>query len=300
MKSSPTSSSGWKFASEPPCRIASTSRASRNSSSNGNRKATPAALSEFLEYLDYFDQAGGTVSLEDDVPGDAVQLMTVHGAKGLEFPHVFLLRLNNNAFPASERIARIRIPRRTHERRRPRGAISHSGRAAPVLRGADPRAGTLDHHRAHGKKRQDPHVRRRHAHGSGRKAPQRRAIAPRLAPREIRSVVANGAAATLFPAAIDEPRIFSRIAEWAETFHPPSSEPLQLSPSAIDNYRRCPQQYLFGRLWSLQEGPRGTMTFGRVIHDTIRRAFSELRKRQQVAVRRSAADFRNGMEVRGF
>ena len=63
-------------------------------------KSETRGLAEFLEYLDYFQQAGGTLSLEDDAPGDAVQLMTVHGAKGLEFPHVFLLRVNFNAFPA--------------------------------------------------------------------------------------------------------------------------------------------------------------------------------------------------------
>src|SRR5438552_13918460 len=31
-----------------------------------------------------------------------LKLMTVHGAKGLEFPHVFLLRVNNRKFPANE------------------------------------------------------------------------------------------------------------------------------------------------------------------------------------------------------
>src|ERR1700676_3776946 len=36
--------------------------------------------------------------------------MTVHGAKGLEFPHVFLLRLNNKAFPASERSRVFEFP----------------------------------------------------------------------------------------------------------------------------------------------------------------------------------------------
>jgi len=63
-------------------------------------KSDTRSLPEFLEYLDYFEQANGTLSLEDDAPGDAIQLMTVHGAKGLEFPHVFLLRVNSNAFPA--------------------------------------------------------------------------------------------------------------------------------------------------------------------------------------------------------
>src|ERR1700676_5811525 len=36
--------------------------------------------------------------------------MTVHGAKGLEFPHVFLLRLNNKAFPGAERFRVFEFP----------------------------------------------------------------------------------------------------------------------------------------------------------------------------------------------
>ena len=73
-------------------------------------KSETRSLPEFLEYLDYFEQANGTLSLEDDAPGDAVQLMTVHGAKGLEFPHVFLLRVNSNAFPARNRSPLFNFP----------------------------------------------------------------------------------------------------------------------------------------------------------------------------------------------
>ena len=73
-------------------------------------KSETRTLPEFLEYLDYFEQAGGVICLEDDVPGDAVQLMTVHGAKGLEFPHVFLLRVNHGAFPARERSPLFEFP----------------------------------------------------------------------------------------------------------------------------------------------------------------------------------------------
>src|SRR5207248_1981023 len=73
-------------------------------------KSETRGLPEFIEYLDYYTQAGGAVSLEEDRPGDAVQLMTVHGAKGLEFPHVFLLRVNNRAFPATERSRVFEFP----------------------------------------------------------------------------------------------------------------------------------------------------------------------------------------------
>src|SRR5712692_4062612 len=83
---------------------------------------------------------------------------------------------------------------------------------------------------------------------------------------------------SLFPASAAPPKIFSRIAQWAETFHPPVPEPLQLSPSAVENYRKCPQQYLFGYLWSLKEGPKATLTFGSVMHSTIKRFLGEFRK----------------------
>ena len=68
-------------------------------------KSETRGLPEFVD-ISNTSQAGGTISLEEDFPGDAVQLMTVHGAKGLEFSHVFLLRMNNNKFPATA-LARV-------------------------------------------------------------------------------------------------------------------------------------------------------------------------------------------------
>jgi DNA helicase II / ATP-dependent DNA helicase PcrA len=242
-------------------------------------KSDTRGLPEFLEYLDYFDQAGGTVSLEDDVPGDAVQLMTVHGAKGLEFPHVFLLRLNNKAFPATERTRVFEFPAALMKEGAPAEQfhIQEERRLFYVaLTRARERLTITTLTEKKGKVPtfvedlvMDPAVKRRNVVQ----------LAPKLAPRAVVPDAGAGALEiSLFPAADDPPRIFSRIAEWAETFHPPSPEPLKLSASALDNYRRCPQQYLFGRLWSLEEGPRGTMTFGRVVHDTIRRTLAELRK----------------------
>src|SRR5947207_2751086 len=62
-------------------------------------KSETRQLSEFLEYLDYFQQANGTIALDDEAPGDAVQLMKVNGAQGLEYPQVFVLRVNSLALP---------------------------------------------------------------------------------------------------------------------------------------------------------------------------------------------------------
>src|SRR5262249_23670090 len=77
-------------------------------------------------------------------------------------------------------------------------------------------------------------------------------------------------------------RIFSRVAEWGGTYYPTAAGPLTLSPSSVMNYRACPKQFLFEKMWSIEGEARATLTFGRVIHATIRRAVAELKKGNQL------------------
>src|SRR5882762_3862021 len=244
-------------------------------------KSETRSLPEFVEYLEYFDQAGGTISLEEDAPGDAVQLMTVHGAKGLEFSHVFVLRVNKNKFPHPERSHVFEFPARLmkegapedhfhlqEERRLYYVALTRAqdrltitsvaekkGRVPPFLEDI----------------LMEPRIKRRDI----------LQLAPKIPPVPADSsdeADAGIAQNSLFAPSGGLPKVFSRIAKWAETFHPPSSEPLALHPSAVQSYRSCPQRYLFSSLWSLQEGPKATLTFGRVIHGTIRRMMAEFKR----------------------
>ena len=57
-------------------------------------------LHGFLEYLEYFVEAGGTVSASGAPTEDAVRLMTIHAAKGLEFPQVCVIRVDWRGLPA--------------------------------------------------------------------------------------------------------------------------------------------------------------------------------------------------------
>jgi superfamily I DNA/RNA helicase len=68
-------------------------------------------LEELVEYLGLFREAGGVIPLEASETENAVRLMTVHGAKGLEFPHVFVLRANANSFPCPYRETLVAFPR---------------------------------------------------------------------------------------------------------------------------------------------------------------------------------------------
>jgi DNA helicase-2/ATP-dependent DNA helicase PcrA len=242
-------------------------------------KSETRGLPEFLEYLDYFEQANGTLSLEDDAPGDAVQLMTVHGAKGLEFPHVFLLRVNSNAFPARNRSPLFEFPDRLMKEELPEGDfhIQEERRLFYVaLTRAEDRLTMTTVREKRGKVPvfiedilMDSSIKRRDVLQIGPKPK------PPKPENEKPSIPASG---ELFPAGETPAKIFSRIAKWAEEFHPASPEPLKLSSSAVENYRKCPQQYAFGYLWSLKEGPRAMLSFGSVIHTTIKRFLEQFRK----------------------
>jgi DNA helicase II / ATP-dependent DNA helicase PcrA len=242
-------------------------------------KSDTRGLPEFIEYLDCYEQAGGVVALEDDAPADAVKLMTVHGAKGLEFPHVFVLRVNNKKFPATERPRVFEFPARLmnegepaeqfhiqEERRLFYVALTRAQERLTLTTLAEPK----------GKVPvfiedilMDPAVRRRDV----------RQMMPK--PAVLQNAARAGSApasGNLFAASSGPAKIFSRIADWAETFRPASPEPLTLSASALNGYRTCPQQYLFGYLWSLKEGPRAALSFGSIMHNAIKRFLGELRK----------------------
>src|ERR1700730_13552102 len=243
-------------------------------------KSDTRSLPEFLEYLDYFEQAGGVVCLDEEVPGDAVQLMTVHGAKGLEFPHVFVLRVNHGQFPPRERSPLFEFPVKLMKEELPAGQfhIQEERRLFYVaLTRAERKLTITTLTEKKGKVPtfiedilMDPAVKRRDV----------LQIAPkvRLSEKDARAMEGADKSAGLFPSLSQKPRIFSKIDAWAETFHPPSLEPLKLSASAVDNYRKCPQQFLFGRVWSLKEGPQATLTFGSVMHTTIKRFVDQFRK----------------------
>lgn len=56
--------------------------------------AEPAPLEEVIRKLDYLRHAGGEAEAPPDDSSDAVRVMTIHKAKGLEFPVVFLAALH--------------------------------------------------------------------------------------------------------------------------------------------------------------------------------------------------------------
>jgi DNA helicase-2/ATP-dependent DNA helicase PcrA len=234
-------------------------------------KSETQRLKEFVEYLDYFEQAGGTINLEQE-PGDAVQLMTVHAAKGLEFDNVYVLRLIQRGFPAGERPRVLEFPAELIKEEQPQGSF-HIQEERRLFYVAVTRArhrltlNTIENKRSKPSPflddiLMDAHIKRRDI-------------------EQIAPAPANGSAPApepplLFDLPKNDARIGSQISEWAVSYRPPVAEPLQLSPSGIDTLDSCPQKYLFSRAWGLRGGPAAAMSFGSVMHNTIKYFIGEL------------------------
>ncbi|MCF7860192.1 ATP-dependent helicase [Patescibacteria group bacterium] len=68
-------------------------------------------LNDFMEAINLELEAGESGSLRlDFVDDDSVRVMTVHAAKGLEFPYVFLVNLADKKFPTINRSEKIPLP----------------------------------------------------------------------------------------------------------------------------------------------------------------------------------------------
>jgi DNA helicase-2/ATP-dependent DNA helicase PcrA len=239
------------------------------------KKSQTARVGELMQYLEYFEQAGGKIELEQDAD-DVVQLMTVHAAKGLEFDHVFVLRLTKGGFPASPRTTVLEFPEALMQEELPTWDY-HTQEERRLFYVALTRARerltltTVVHARSKPSPFLDdilsaPQLAREHVEQSAPKGV--RAPAERIAP----------SGEPLFADAAERPRVYSRIADWALDYRPPVFEPLQLSASAIETYLTCPQKHLFGNVWGIRGGTHAPMTFGNVMHTTIREFLGALRK----------------------
>ena len=108
---------------------------------------------EFVNHLDALIEAGDDPAVaEADADTPAVHVLTVHKAKGLEWPVVFLVNCVQNRFPSQRRPEPLEMPAGPHQGHAALRGLSSAGGAAPVLRGDDARQGAALPHerRGHG------------------------------------------------------------------------------------------------------------------------------------------------------
>ncbi len=229
-------------------------------------------LQELVEYLAYFREANGVIPLEADENANAVRLMTVHSAKGLEFPHVFVLRASTPSFPNSYKETLVEFPndlrdedsaseddpKTLHEQEERRLFYVAMTRACDSLYIYAPQG--------RGKKDKTPP-------GYVRELLLDRTLQPWLSPSQPRG---SQAPLEMFAAASPAYPQASRTEEWiglraTENLH------LRLSASAVDTYERCGLQFKLDRDWKLATEPAAAMQYGATVHRILRTYYDSVR-----------------------
>ncbi|HET9839603.1 MAG TPA: ATP-dependent DNA helicase [Candidatus Angelobacter sp.] len=245
------------------------------------------SLQEFLEYLDYYQKGRGIIplfteaqmaELERQYP-DAVQLMTVHSAKGLEFSHVWLLRVTSGAFPtyfkenlfefpaalrSSIAVGDSKLVHEQEERRLFYVAITRSRDRLSI--GSRP--------------------------GKGKKDPTppgflRNLIGDRKLSGALRTRQSGGAASAKLPL---EP---SSVGQWM--LLPPAfdKDAMKLSANAVQSYSTCPMKFKLERDWRIPGEAAAAMQFGFAMHTVLKNYYDPAPGAPQMSIEEAVAAFRS-------
>lgn len=227
------------------------------------------SATEFLEYLEYFREARGTVPLVMTEEENSVKLMTVHGAKGLEYEHVFVLRAIKPSFPAGYRESLIDFPRELRNSRSfsnfdDKTLCEHEERRlfyVALTRARD----TLTIYAPFGRGEKD-----KTPPGFLRELLKARELRPVLRERNCREFQTE-----IF--AEEEVRApSSRLSEWVGL--PPASDLAStLSASAIDNYKLCPLRFKLDRDWRIPGEVSAALQYGASMHRVLRTYYDSIK-----------------------
>ena len=235
-------------------------------------KTETKELPEWIEYLNYFREAGGVIPLTSNEDEDAVRLMTAHGVKGLEFAHVFILRATSPSFPSSYRETLVEFPR---ELRDPDSAAA----------GDDKTLNDQEERRlfyvAMTRARDSLHIYGKQ--GTGR---------DKTPPGFMRELIGNAGLRSWLrsrPALPSQPELIeiaaaadpaypegSRLPAWLEL---PPIEGLgaSLSATAVETYETCPLQFKFEREWKLSRQVHAAMQYGAAMHRILLTYYDSVR-----------------------
>jgi DNA helicase-2/ATP-dependent DNA helicase PcrA len=213
----------------------------------------------FIEHLDLLIEMGDDPSAAElDPEEDVVSLLTAHGAKGLEFPVVFVVNLVEQRFPQYNKAEGLEFPRELRQ--------AHAG----SLGASDPRE---DHYREERRLAYVAMTRAKdrlvltHAadYGGKRAAKMSRFVSEALdlpaAPKGAKGASALQSIQRYAPVA--EPAA-------APVLPVPDGQPLTLSHAQIDDWLTCPLKYLYAHVAHVPLAGDPQFMYGNAIHHAIK------------------------------
>jgi DNA helicase-2/ATP-dependent DNA helicase PcrA len=212
----------------------------------------------FVAHLELLREAGDDPAVaEADLDEDAVHVLTVHKAKGLEFPHVFLVGCAESKFPLQRRGDPLALPEAlVQEDLSGGGAGGHLLEERRLFYVAMTRA------------RDELILTSAADYGTSRARKVSRFVvealdlpSPRPVPRRTSPVeaLARNAPAPEPPSPVDVPI--------------PEDERLRLSHAQIDDWETCPLKYRYVHVLRVPLLVHHAIVYGHAVHEAVRRHF---------------------------
>ena len=239
------------------------------------------SLHSFAEHLDLLQEVGDNpATAEAELEEEAVQVLTVHKAKGLEFPIVFLVSLIADRFPGRSKKEKVPVPDEILKEDLPEGdnILQEERRLFYVGMTRTKKKLYLTWARDYGLKR-------------------------------LKKVSPFVLEALDIPATPEEVLRASPVEE-IQRYAPPvppqripvirEQEILPLSYFRIEDYLTCPMKYKFRHLMKIPVLPHHALAFGRVLHDTIHFFLKTKMSGEKMAVTELIREYKKRWVNEGF
>jgi ATP-dependent DNA helicase UvrD/PcrA len=244
------------------------------------------SLAEFVGYMELFREARGVITLPGH-EGDAVRLITAHGAKGLEFEDVSIIRAYSSCFPRGYVEPLIEFP---FELRDPDSIAQAEGK---ILNDEEERrlfyvgmTRSRDSLTIYGKggkgKEPTPAGFVRDIFKDGTLVPFRRM-------RHARALQVD-----LFAEQAPSELPLSSVSQWL-LVDPGARLTRNLSATAIESYDTCPMQFKLEREWRIPGEVPAAMQYGASIHRVLRTYYDAVRLQRPMSLDQLIEMFRTDL-----
>ena len=235
------------------------------------------SLPEFLQYLDYYQKGRGIIplfteeqmaELERRNPG-AVQLMSVHAAKGLEFSHVWLLRVTSGAFPTYFKEGLFEFPPALRSSIAVgEGKLVHDQEERRLFYVAITRA------------RDRLSIGSRP--GKGKKDPTPPGfLRPLIGDRRLTAALTTRNSEGMTPATL--PLDPSPLGRWM-LLPPAFATEMALSANAVQSYATCPMKFKLERDWKIPGEAAAAMQYGFAIHTVLKNYYDPAAHAKELSI----------------
>lgn len=214
---------------------------------------------------------------------DAVSIMTIHKAKGLEFDAVFIVDMNEQVFPATRRPERIRMPiglLPTHDQEINWHILEERRLCyVAITRG-----------------KQWVYLSSSYDHGGKRlRKPSRFIVETTTKPQAGPILSTNNILQTINMFETLPLKAFNPLAKYVD-----NQGWLHLSTNQVADYLRSPKEFWYFDVLSLPKGPFHTLVYGSAIHAALEYYYRHRQKQQKIELKKLYEVFENTWRSEGF